>query len=291
MSTIRLFFLLLVVGTFNVASNAQTKVVEVGNMGVSIPESWDSYEINDFTSMGMHGFLVKDENAEQIYMLFEMESCQSPEETMQYGVMNNNILKENVKWGEIESIKFHSFDACKVRFTNTFAHAPRTGTAITFSDTGHDYTIMAMAVPGYDFTNDPVISSFRLTGKASTSESSSASTREQLELLIDMFKNQRDREIGNGITYEEMSLHPTKDILTLKLRITYLNKSYIDEETLAEMNTDFRGIMIEMVDNMTNALSVFQHCKDENYTFVIKMLDKNKQELCSYTLTPEEYNK
>ena len=51
---------------------------------VTIPEGWFSYDAN-ISALGLNGSLLRDENAERIYLLLEMEVLLSPEESMEYG--------------------------------------------------------------------------------------------------------------------------------------------------------------------------------------------------------------
>ncbi len=287
MEKIRVFLMIFVLAASHLASNAQTKVVESGNFAVTIPEGWFSYDAN-ISALGLNGILLRDENAERIYLLLEMEVLLSPEESMEYGIFNNQMLKEGAEWGDKESIKFLSFDACKVSFTNNFANAPRTGKAITFNDGQRCYAIVAMAIPGYDFSSDLVINSYHLTGKG-TSQAYTKNTREQLVDMIDTFKDRWGMEIGEGTTMEKWILHPTKNELTIPFSILILDKEDIDEGTLLLMKIGLQDDLVEALNQMAKTFPLLQRCKDENYTFIFKYLDKNKQELCTYTIKPEDY--
>ena len=280
MKTYRLLFLLFVLGAFHLASNAQTKTVETGNFEITIPSTWETYTTDELTAMGLQALFVKDENAERIYMLFEMTMFDfSPEDVIRFCIMNNDMLKENAKWGDIKPFKYHSVDASKVDFTNTFMRAPRTGTAITFRDGKISYGIVIMAIPGYEIADDPVFKSFHLTGKGLPSETSTMSTRDQLKEMIDMFKDKWGSKIGEDATMDNMILHPTKNELTFVFSFLFVSKEELDEDTLSSMKFDLKDDMVEAISQMAESFPVIQRCKDENYTFILKYLDKNKQEL------------
>ena len=275
---------------FKAFAKAQTKVVECGNMSVTIPQKWTSSIDDKESGIGSKLILVYDENKNHIYMIGEYSMNATPDYILQSGVINNPTLNSNAEFGDIEKISYQSYDACSVLFNNIFFGMTKVGKAIAFCEKSRSYAIIAMANPGESFKNDIVFNSFRLTGKE-ISEVNTKSTREQIIGLINEFQKYFGTQISQGVSFDNLELAPNNNILTFTYGISLFSKDDLDEETINEIYNSMKGDMMNGLNQMANSFKVIQQCKDESYTFILKIVDKNKTELFSYTITPKDYKK
>ena len=284
----RVFCVLFLCSFISLHSLSQTKTVESGNMAITIPQGWNVDNDMGSSSIMSGSFLIRDEYDERIYVLFEMDGLSTPEYIMQYSIINNSQFGE-ADWGQQKKIQFLSYDACSIEFKNKIMGAVYDGKAIAFNDNQHSYGIIAMALPGYDFTKDPVINTFHLTGKINNSVSETKSTREQIKELIYELRNNFGQQISPGLTWDNLELHPDKDELTFTYSITLISKADLDEETLAELSTGLKNDLVNSLDEMAKVMKIIQRCKDEKFTFIIKVTDRDKALLCQYVITPKDY--
>lgn len=271
-------------------STAQTKKVEFANMGITIPTTWTYYTQEDDVLDGAVVVVLGDDN-DNIYSLMEYGITGNLAEFFKNGFMNSdNPLTQYAEWGEIEHTKFLNYDAFKVFFNNVLSGITKVGVVYGFCDGEQSYFIMAMAPPGYNFNQDCVISSFHLTGKKKF-VASTKSTREQLNDVITEFRSYFGKQVATGITFDNLILHPTKDELTFVYGISIIS---IDDLSANDIEEFKDGMAVEMVDalkEMMHSIPVFDQCAKENYTFIIKILDKDKKEIFTHTLKPKDYNK
>lgn len=285
---LKLFFVLLC-WFISLQSMSQTKTIEAGNMAVTIPSSWYAQNVSGAAGLGSEFIVITDENTEQIYMLTEMDGILSPEHIMQYSLVNNPKLSAEADWDEPEKIRYISFDACSARFNNVYMGATRVGKAITFCDGQYSYALVSMAAPGYDFSADPVITTFRLTGKRSNSVSVKKSAREQLTEMIAEFRDYFGQQISTGITWENLELSPDKNELAFTFGVSMFQKADLDEKSLLELKNELKDDFVSSVNEMAKAFKVIQQCKNEHYSFVIKVVDRDKMPLCQYLITYKDY--
>jgi len=290
MKTLRLSAVLISIFAFNFFAKAQTKDVECGNLCVTIPQSWSSSVEDLGTTLGLKLLLVLDEEQNHVYFIMQYSMNATPEYILEYGVINNATLKADAEFGTPEKVKYQSFDACSIRFNKVLMGNKKVGKAIAFCEQPRSYVIVAMANPGESFDDDVILKTFRLTGKDVSTENSKSS-REQLKELINTFKGHFGAEVGEGVTFDNMELAPDKDVLTLTYGLVNVSKADIDAGTKEQIYDSMRGLLMAGLDDMAKSFKVFQQCKDENYTFVIKLVDMNKSDLFSYTITPDDYKK
>lgn len=264
---------------------AQNKSFESAGMAVTIPETWQTSDSGDLLG---NFIIIRDTNTENIYFLMALNGIMQPEYTMQYSIINNQTFNKESEWDDIEECQFLSYKACKCRFNIVFFGATRIGKAITFCDGKKSYGIVAMAPPGYNFDTDPVLTSFHLTENVEHEETK-LSTREQLNLIITQFTTHFGTEISPGITWDNLELAPQKNELSFTYGISLFNKDDIEEEMINDLIAELKPEMMNVVDQMSNSFQVIKQCKKEKYTFLFKIVDRNKHELCTFTVTPRDY--
>lgn len=285
---LRVFIVLFLCCFISLQSLSQTKKAESGNMAITIPQSWTVESDTRLSSM-MPGYLfIRDEYDERIYFVIEMDALCTPEHLMQYSIINNPELNR-AKWGQQKEIQFLSYDACSANFKNKVMGAVYDGKAITFNDNQHSYGIVAMAMPGYDFTKDPVINTFQITGKLYNSPSETKSAREQINELIYEFRDNFGQQVTPGVTWDNLELNPNKDEVTFTYGISLISKADLNEETLSEFSDGLKDDFVNSINEFAKSFKAIQQCKDEKFTFIIKVLDCDKNLLCRYVITPKDY--
>ena len=285
MKTFR-FFGIFLMFVFGLSLKAQNKTFESAGMVVTIPENWQTSDNGDLLG---NFIIIRDSNTENIYFLMALNGVMQPEYTMQYSIKNNQTFNKESEWDDIQECQFLSYKACQCRFNIVFWGATRIGRAITFCDGKKSYGIVAMAPPGYKFDTDPVITTFRLTEKEIEHEDFQLSTREQLISIINQFKNHFGTEISPGITWDNLELDPKKNELTFTYGISLLSKDELEEEAINNFISELKPEMMNVVDQMSNSFYVLKQCKKEKYAFNFKIVDRNKQELCMFTVTHKDY--
>ena len=270
------------------AAIAQTKTVESGNISVTIPDTWQVSN-NDKESVIGSFLVIRDRNTENIYFLMDFEAVMPPEQLMQYSIINNKTISADAEWDDLEEFVFLSHKACQARFSNVFMGATRVGKAISFCDGSHSFGIVAMAPPGYDFTTDPVITSFSVIDKETKTQGPELSTREQLNNLINGFRSQFGSEISPGITWDDMELSSKKNELTFTYGISLFCKEDLTKEVLNDLVESMQPELLKTVDQMGKSFKVFQQCKKERYTFILNLVDRNKKLIHQFVVTAKDY--
>ena len=265
--------------------DAQTRSVQSGHMSVTIPETWQS-QIQDDGVMSF-GIVALDPETETLYLFIEMDAVQTPGYIMTYSLKNNPAIGASADWDETESCELLSYEACQARFNNVMFGMTLVGKAIAFCDGSRSYGLVGMASPGHDFDSDPILASFRLV--TGGDRQTSLSTREQLQNLIDSFQPYFGQEIDTGVTWNDLELHPVRDELTFTYGISLIRKSDLDEEDLRELKKAMAPAIKEAVFEMGRSMRLIERCREENYTFVIRVVDKDKKLLFSTAVTPEDY--
>ena len=279
-----LLLLLTMVGLL--PSLSQTKVANRGNMQITVPSTW---QVNDEAN-GMMASIMAYDNAEgRMYMLMELSMKSSPEYLMEYSMKNIDFVRAADFTEDGVKTKFHSYDACRSVFTTQLMGRQMQGVAYTFNDgESKSYGIIAIYKIGCRLEPDPILNSFKLV-KSDKPQMTFKDAREEMQFFIDGLEGNWGASIGNGMVLDMMAVHPTRNELTYTLRFSAISINDIGRTNLPAIKKDLEASVPSILDNYSANVPAVKRCMDEDYTIVFRILDMNKEEICTITCEPKDY--
>ena len=279
-----LFLLIIMAVGYMVPAWSQNKTVKKGSMQVTVPESYNvSYNDDGM----MKGIMVYNDLSGKIYMFMELAQLSTPEYLMQYAVKNIDFVASATFSQDGVKTRFNSYDACMSTFTTSIGSTRYNGKAYTLND-GKNNSFGIIALYKTLPASDPILASFKLV-ESDTPQRTFKNAREEMQFLIDGLSNGWGTSIGNGMLLDKMELHPTRDELIYTMRFASISIADIEESKLPEVKTEIEASMPGMLKVYAANMPAIKRCMDENYTFVYRVLDKDKRLMVICTCTPQQY--